>query len=370
MDKHSREKEMKNKTFHRVDRKNPFGTQVKILWHLDRLCPFIEKGSAFPVHVEISPTNYCNMSCEWCISSYLRSREFMDINVLKRFLNEFYDLGGKAIGWSGGGEPTCYPKLAEAIKEASDIGLKQGLFTNGLFSERLIRVIGENMIWVRLALDTTDKKSFSQKKGVNEKALGKVLNNIKKLSEYPTRIITNTELAEWNANDMEDFIKLSKQYGANIAQIRPVLPRPYMAEKINRDFYITQLPKLREYEKMGDDNFKVFVSWDKFEDFVNGKPYGRTYDKCQCHHFFCVLNANGDLGVCMYRLDDQNFVFGNVYRQTVKGIWESEKRKETIKYCNDKMDFNKCQVCCKGHEINKFLHFIQNPNPRSDPDFL
>jgi len=360
----------KNKTFLRVDRRNPFGAQAKILWHTDRLCSFLREGSAFPVHVEISPTNHCNMSCEWCISSYLRSREFMEITVLKRFLREFHDLGGRAIGWSGGGEPTCHPKLAEAIEEAADVGLKQGLFTNGLFPKRLIKVIGENMVWVRLALDTTNPQSFSQKKGVNEKALGKVLSNIRELSEYPVRVITNAELAEWNADHMENIIKASEQCGADIAQIRPVLPRPYTEEKINRDFYIAQLQRLREYEEMGGAEFKVFISWDKFEDFINGEPYGRTYDKCQYHHFFCVLNANGDLGVCMYRLNDDNFIFGNIYKKSVKEIWESEKRKKVIKYCNGGIDFSKCQICCKGQELNKFIHFIQNPNLRSDPDFF
>jgi radical SAM protein with 4Fe4S-binding SPASM domain len=290
--------------------------------------------------------------------------------VLISFLNEFRALGGYAIGWSGGGEPTLYPHLAEAIEAAADIGLEQGLFTNGLFSKRLIKVLGENMTWVRFALDTVDKESFSKKRGVTENALGTVLNNMKQLSGYPTRIISNTELAAWNADHMEDFIETSKQYGADIVQIRPALPRPYMNEKVDRAFYIGQLPKLREYEQMGDKDFQVFISWDKFDDLTRGEPYGRTYDKCQYHHFFCVLNANGDMGVCMYRLDNPNFIFGNIYAKTVKEIWEGNKRKEVIKYCNGQIDFSECQICCKGLELNKILHFIQNPNPKSDPDFF
>jgi len=300
----------------------------------------------------------------------MRSKESIDIEVLTSFLTEFHGMGGKAIGWSGGGEPTRYPHLAEAIKAAADIGLEQGLFTNGLFPKRLIKVIGENMTWVRLALDTTDAKSFSEKKGVSENALGKVLNNMKQLSEYPTRLVTNTELASWNSRHMRDFILTSKRYGADIAQIRPVLPRSYMNEKIDSVFYIDQLPRLREYEQMGDKGFQVFISWDKFADFISGEPYGRTYDKCQYHHFFCVLNANGDLGVCMYRLDDPHFIFGNVYNKTVGDIWESDKRKEVIRYCNEQIDFSKCQICCKGAELNKMLHFMQNPNPKSDPNFF
>jgi len=360
----------KDKAFHRVDGRNPFGAQAKLLWHSDRLCSFLRDGSAFPVHVEISPTSTCNMTCEWCISSYMRKSENIDLKSLKRFLYKFREMGGRAVVWSGGGEPTLYPELEEAIEEASCLNLKQGIFTNGLFPKRLIKRIGENMEWVRFALDTTDKKLFCEKKGVNERAYEKVLANLKLLSVYPSRLIVNAELDKWNLSNMKNIIETSKAQGADIVQIRPVLPRPYKDETVDSDFYASCLPMLKELEEMGDKGCQVFISWDKFDDFVDGEPYGRTYDKCQYHHFFFVLTANGDLGVCMYRLYDDNFIFGNIYKNSLEGIWQSEKRKEVIRHCNEDIDFSKCQICCKGSELNKMLHFIQNPNPKSDPDFF
>ena len=360
-----------SRSFVQIDRYNPFGAQAKLLWHTDRLCQFLQTGSTFPIHVEISPTSVCNMNCDWCISSYLRKNEHIDKDLLLMFIEDFKNLGGKAIGWSGGGEPTCYPHLKEAVLKADELGLKQGLFTNGLIPEDLMEVIGTKMTWVRFALDTTNKSAFCEKKHVPSHVFDDVLRNLEWIRYYPARVVVNAELDKWNATHMGDVVDTAFELGADVVQIRPVLPRPYMTQEgVDRAFYQRQISMLIDLEAESKGDKQIFISWDKFLTFTTANPKEQRYDSCQYHHFFCVLNANGDLGVCMYRLDDDNFIFGNIYDNKLEEIWNSEKRKKVIKYCNEDIEFDKCQICCKGHELNKFLYFIQHPLSRSDPDFL
>ena len=108
-------------------------------------------------------------------------------------------------------------------------------------------------------------------------------------------------------------------------------------------------------------SFRVAISWDKFED-VNDTTgnFGRTYSKCLYHYLCCVLNADGDLCVCMYHLGDRAFSFGNIYEQTADEIWAGPKRREVIGMCTSSLDLSSCQVCCKGHEINKLLSQFEN----------
>lgn len=367
------EKENKNqekKKFEKIGERNPFANQFKILWHMDRLCSFWNDGTTFPVHIEINPTNVCNKACEWCITDYLWSEEYLDIDIMNRFLEEFSELGGKAIGWSGGGEPTCHPKLGEAVRKASETGLKQGLFTNGVFSNELVDTLGKNMEWIRFSIDTADKRKWREKMHIAGSALDKVWENINKLKHYPARIVTNANVTKWNSDDMKKLARISKEKGADGFQIRPILPRPYKNDEFDKEFYSNYFDKLKEIEKLETSDFQIFISWDKFKDITTGDIGNRNYDKCQYHHFFSVLNANGDLGVCMYRLDDDNFIFGNIYERSLEEIWNNEKRKTVIKYCNNNINFDQCQICCKGHELNKFLHFIQNPIKESDPEFF
>ncbi|HUV24819.1 MAG TPA: SPASM domain-containing protein, partial [Methanomassiliicoccales archaeon] len=174
----------------------------------------------------------------------------------------------------------------------------------------------------------------------------------------------------WNYPHLEQTVIDAREQGIDGFQVRPVLPGP--GEIISQeeiDFYRDILGKRDVLKKHECDGFQVFFSYDKFMDMVSGDVYLRPYDKCQYHQFILVLNANGDLCVCTHHLGDERFTFGNVYENTVKGIWESDIRMRTTEYCNQ-LDFSECQVCCKGYELNKLLYFIQNPNPRSDPDFF
>ena len=51
-------------------------------------------------------------------------------------------------------------------------------------------------------------------------------------------------------------------------------------------------------------------------------------------------------------------------------IWHGAKRREVLEHCSNKLDLETCQVCCKGHEINKFLHLVETPDPAMDVNFL
>jgi radical SAM protein with 4Fe4S-binding SPASM domain len=92
--------------------------------------------------------------------------------------------------------------------------------------------------------------------------------------------------------------------------------------------------------------------------------------KCVAHFFVCILNADGDLCVCMYHLGDKRFSFGNIDEQSLSDIWRGAKRREVLDLCSNHLDLETCQVCCKGHEINKFLQLVQTPDPAMDVNFL
>jgi radical SAM protein with 4Fe4S-binding SPASM domain len=228
------------------------------------------------------------------------------------------------------------------------------------------------MTWVRFSLDSVDPASYSAMKGVNPNALKQVLHNIERLSTCTRRprVVVNVNLSRWNSPHVIDTLLKSRELGVDGFQIRPILPR--VGEMYTRDdiqFYIDWIRKLPELQQYQTKDFQIFVSYDKFRDVVEGKLNVRDYDRCQYHQFIVVLDSSGDLCVCTHHMGDDRFTFGNIYDNTVKEIWGSDKRQAAIDHCNH-MDFKDCQACCKGHEINKFIHFIQNPIKKSDPDFF
>jgi MoaA/NifB/PqqE/SkfB family radical SAM enzyme len=385
--------------------KNPFAAQAKMLWHLDRLAAWRLTGDTSPVLMEVNLTNACNEACRWClsanshvsnpalnadekdrrrkqwdaspvISGHPERRRGLDVVRLRSFLREAAAAGGlRAVTWSGGGEPTSHPQFLDAVRGAAAAGLEQGLMTNGLYRAGYVPVLGETLKWVRVSLDTLDPARYEYQK--RTKGFPQVIANIRRLVKYPAKTNVNMNLAAWNADEVLTVARWCRDEGVDYFQIRPVLGLPF--EMADNAEYQTQPqldwpriePLLLEAESYSTETFRVVVSWDKFEDVrdVRG-DFGRVYKKCLSHFFVCVLNADGELCVCMYHLGDPAFSFGNIYENTFAEIWGGPRRRQVVEMCASRLDLSTCQVCCKGHEINKLMHFLETPDPGADVNFL
>jgi MoaA/NifB/PqqE/SkfB family radical SAM enzyme len=383
---------------------NPWAAQAKLLWQLDRLAQLRLHADTFPVLMEINLTNHCNQACRWCISasSHLTNpamtaeekqhhrkkldalpvmsghperRRGLDVRRLRSFLEDARGRGLRAVTWSGGGEPTNHPDFLHAVREAAEIGIEQGLMTNGLFRASYVPVLGAALKWIRISLDTLDPLRYEYQKC--SRGFPQVVANIRALVNRSAKLTVNMNIADWNADEILTLARWCREEGVDYFQIRPILGLPFELAR-NAD-YRTQpsldWPRIEallvEAESYSTDTFRVVVSWDKFTDVrdVRGN-FGRVYTKCLYHFFICVLNADGNLCVCMYHLGDQAFSFGNIYEHTLDEIWDGPKRRQVVEMCAGRLDLSTCQVCCKGHEINKLMHLIDHPDPEADINFL
>lgn len=344
---------------------SPFATQAKILFHMDRVNDWKIQGcySSRPLAVEINLTDYCNLDCQWCISSNYIKKTSQDKEKLFDFLSDFKALGGKSITLSGGGEPTTYPFFTEIVEKAVSLKLNIGLMTNGVFSPKLLKVIGENLTWVRVSLDTVNKEKYKQWKGLD--CVDIVLDHIERLSEYPVKLGVNCNVsAGMDVNDIVDFIAATKELDVDYIQFRPILPRYYMEETIEINQPVWDFLQ----EKYLHDPIMAF-SFDKLADLSNGSSKF-PYKSCEGHFFSFVLDSNGDVNVCMYHTENDKFIMGNINTSSFVDIWLGAKRRLVADNCRN-LDFeSECQVCCKLHELNKFLEFYMNPDKSMDINFL
>lgn len=336
-----------------VKSNNPFNSQAKMLFHLDKLKEYKETGDTTPILMEVNLSNSCPLNCIWCISAYSHREEFIDTKHLLKFLKEYKEAGGKAVNFSGGGEPTTHPDFIKIIKETKKIGLNQGLMTCGVYPSEYNLAIEECCDWVRYSVDTVDKARYEKLKGVD--ALNMVKRNLVMINKDKINVGINANLPQENGciNELNSLIEYNKSLNKTYLQIRPVLPK-YGLQRVEKNIMKFQI----EFLKLIDREANITISWDKFYDLLKDNN-GQEYTKCRGHIFEPVLDANGDLCVCMYFLKDKRFVFGNIYKNTFNEIWHGDKRKKVKEMC-DKIDLSKCQVCCKDNEINKFLAFLDN----------
>lgn len=340
---------------------NPFASQAKMLFLIDRLYEYQQNDDCYPSFMELNLTNCCNYKCFWCISENFHGRDTLDYHVLVKFMKEFKEKGGKAVTFSGGGEPTLHPRFTDLAFEAKRIGLDLGLMTNGSFKPEYISVIGSFFNWVRFSVDTNNEKKYKKWKGVN--TLKHVRKNIHALNKHNVRVGVNCNIC--TNHSFFDVIGLIKEFykDVNYIQFRPVLPRYFKAERVQMNKNVWSF--LIFIDKFFS---KINISNDKLADIKNENFF--KFKKCDGHFFEPVLNANGDLCVCMYHPNDERFIFGNIYHNSFEEIWKSRKRRKVIELIRSLDYENMCQACCKLAEPNKFLDYINNPQNVRDVNFL
>ena len=294
--------------------KNILSPQLKLLYHGDRVKEWLEGRDVSPVLVEISPTGYCNAKCDWCFFKDKRGGENIDKDVMLRTLKEMSEMGVKAINWTGGGEPNLHPQFTKFVKYADELGLEQGIFTNGylpLKNEKIFK-------WIRISMTPRGFEAISVPKvrfGIN------------------VNLYEDIPLNKW--------CKEAKLAGASYFQVRPALLGDYRDQpKLSVPHYL---------KKHETSDFSIYLTPYKFEEAT--KP--RTYTKCYGHYFCPSIDWRGKLSVCMYRTLEDDYNLGDLNVKSFKEIWKD-------KLPSPDLVNEKCQNCCKNHEINKVLFGARN----------
>lgn len=349
-------------TYTRFSKNNPFGTQAKMLCHWDRVCEYLDTGDTYPIFMEVNLTNRCNLACKWCICANHTGLVSLDTEAyITNFLPDFRRMGGKAITLSGGGEPTLHPDFIQFVTRTYGIGLDVGLMTNGTYLPEYNSMIGYLMKWVRFSVDTVHPETYKAWKGVD--ATEEVKANILALEQYDVHVGVNCNIS--SDHTVDDVDELIDQYYShvNYIQFRPVLPRYFRKEKLELEYEVWE----HIFDNYQGDP-KINLSLDKFQDLVTSDLF--DFNMCEGHFFNPVLEAYGDVKVCMYHPHDERFVFGNINYQTFHEIWVGSRREDAIEFVR-KLDYsNACQVCCKLTEVNRFLDFTRNLDEVPDKNFL
>ncbi|MFH1618727.1 MAG: radical SAM protein [bacterium] len=141
--------------------KNPFSPD-KIFAHPERITEWLRTGLSRPVTFELDIANTCNHACPYCFGFHpRRNRVRMKPEDIRRILKEIVSAGGKAVTFTGGGEPLTHPYAPEALEFAGGLGLDTALITNGeLLCLRSRKSVLRSCSWVRISLDAANPDTF------------------------------------------------------------------------------------------------------------------------------------------------------------------------------------------------------------------
>jgi spore coat polysaccharide biosynthesis protein SpsF (cytidylyltransferase family)/MoaA/NifB/PqqE/SkfB family radical SAM enzyme len=306
---------------------------------------------SYPVVVELSLTNSCNLKCEWCSDKDLKERHpgSLEFDSYKKLVDDLSQNGTKGLVIEGGGEPTVFPKFHEAVEYAIDRDLSVGLITNGLkFDyEKLV----PRMEWVRVSLDSDSQSHFLRAKGKD--MFYEVLNNILRMCEIKEDCVIGVGYVVTmdNLEHLEEIVILLKEYGVDYIYFRPVIDRPDLSISTNLNY-------LKKYES---ENFSVMI-----HAMQENKIVGNKNLPCIAHSLSCIVCGDGSVYICG-RLDRYDWwePLGNIHESSFREIWYGRQRVSQIETLNDPKFCSQWCPECRLTKYNILLDQIKQIKTRN-----
>lgn len=418
----------------------PFGTMYgplntgKILRYTSNLKKIQQDDclSVTPVTAHLVPTLRCNHRCYFCTYGGAKGSTNpngdvrpvanpddrhdkqldMPFGLLDSTLMQLKDLGVKGVIFTGGGEPTLYKKLPEAMLRCKERGMDCSLNTNGhsLTQELIDKILEADPTYIRISLNAGTPEVQRLITGVND--FEQVLDNLKcllkqvHLSGKKTTVGVAFAVEIVNIFDIEPLVQkvsaiskeLTSLYQADfpvIILVRPVTnyesSKNYNEERAAEiaawltkrsgtqdadDFlkflYHTestpqQTPKrildlaMRILEETTTKNLseeassvKVFYPVKKFIDLprVNTK----TYSCCLALPWFLFIWPDGTVYPCVEWAGTPGFELGNLTEQTLHDMQNGKCRSELFEAIDKTVLSKRCAPVCAHHEMNLFLN--------------
>lgn len=242
-----------------------------------------------PFSLNIGLTNRCNCKCTFCpISETKIPRVDMPLETALRIISEVKVDHHVSLALFG--ESTLYKDLGEVIKAVKRKGVESILYTNGIrvSGEVMADIINCGLDKIVFSLDATSREEYLKTKGVD--AYDKVCSNIRTLMKIKRK---------------NPFV-IVQYAGLDYEQDAPGIP----ADMVKRGRFIS----------WGGE-----VAW-------QGKIGRKIRESKPCTHIFKFLNvaSNGDVVMCCIDYN-HSIVLGNIYKENIMNIWNSERFNELRK---------------------------------------
>lgn len=327
-----------------MEKETPY-SNLKIFAHLEELQKAKGGDRIAPIYVRIKPTNRCNQNCYYCHykNPYLLLDQYKPTDEIKReklleIIQDFKDIGVKAVTFSGGGEPLLYPHIEEVMEAVIKAGIDLSVITNGsLLLGRKAELL-EQAKWVRISLESGCAETYSKIRGVNNHAFELLCQNIKYFAQHKQaecELGINFVVGPDNYKEVYQAGRLMKELGANHIKYTAMMSNE--TEKMHEPFKTEVISQIHKLMDENDLRFKVINLYES--DFDSNIVFGRNYDTCAIKDYVTVIAANSKIYYCHDKAYLSEGEIGDISQESFKQVWFSEETTQKF------LAFNPKEVC-------------------------
>lgn len=178
-------------------------------------CSNLREGNAESKKIEIitiNPMYYCQNRCIYCgnFKGSINSK-YNPLPIIKAFIDEGLVAENCLFDW-GGGEPTISDIFEETFIYLLEHGYMQRVNTNAIkMSEVVLNNLDNNLVSLRISLDSGNYESFLATKGRN--LFDRVVKNVRCYREKTENLLLKYVITNSNSdeNSLKDFLDLASE---------------------------------------------------------------------------------------------------------------------------------------------------------------
>ncbi|HON55909.1 MAG TPA: radical SAM protein [bacterium] len=345
----------------------------KLYYHPKRVSDWLtNEFSVFPIYIEISLSNFCNHACIFCALDFClkQTKNLFATDRLLKLLDEFADCKVKSILYAGTGEPMIHKDIMKILNYTASKKIDTAINTNMvLYTPEKIKESLHYLVWLRASIDAGSKKTYALIHNTKESDFDIVLKNleyaVKSKNDKKLNVTIGTQFLLINQNKDEVLMlaKILKDIGVDYYSIKPYNQHYSSSNNCTVDLITTEFIEYLncELKKLQTEKFNIIFRKKSFEKTSTKQ---RDYQKCYGPNFITHLREDGNIYFCESLYNYQEYILGNIYKNSFKEIWLSENRKKIFQKINDDFEYLKNNICrptCRNNSINNYLWQLKNP---------
>ena len=301
---------------------------------VDSLPKSVEKILS-PIHIRIKPTNACNHNCHYCayrneglqLGKDMVIRDYIPKEKMLEIIDDLIEMEVKAVTFSGGGEPFCYPYLLETVKRLSQTKIKFASLTNGgLMKGEVAKLFALYGTWVRISIDGWDDESYSKYREVPSGEFSKVLQNIRNFKAFGGKCYLGASIIvdKKNAEHIYELINQLKSAGVDSVKVAPCILSNNGRE--NNEYHSSIFNTVQEQisrakRDLEKNRFEIYNSY-----HTQLESFKKDYNWCPYLQILPVIGADLNIYPCQdkaYNIEEG--LIGSIKNKRFKEFWFSDK---------------------------------------------
>ncbi|MBI2252238.1 MAG: SPASM domain-containing protein [Armatimonadetes bacterium] len=312
----------------------------------------------YPIHLQLEPTNFCNLHCKMCIrNETINSFQHLDYDKFKLIYTK---IKPKKITFAGRGEPTLNSALDKMLFYAGEFKTSTMISSNLTVIDKL----AENLVLaslkaLKISIDAATALTYKKVRGGDY--FNKILDGIELINFYKKKYKFNFPemrfdfvILKDNYHEIPDLINLA----ANL-KIKTIYFRALQSEGISdvrkddlaggfnfKDFYKILLKsyKLSKNNKINTNLTSLISDFSNYQSIYLNKN-GNFKEICLLPWLQIFVSVEGEVAPCCALYSNTGLTLGNIFKEEFKNIWNGEKFRTLRKDFKEGLKYPVCKDC-------------------------